>query len=157
MVTTGRYTFLALCICLGAGCSSSPPGKASSSTSTVLVTAASFATILPTTTTTTTTIAGDATPTTTGTSVLTPDEAHMVADCVKFIPIGAVTADQEATDLWDIADREVNRLTALCTDLLKSPATLASLSLKLKAFELAQEAATQSSGQASGSSTTTTG
>ena len=141
--------------CLIAGCSSSP-GKTSSSTSTVLVTAASFTTVIPTTTTTTTKPVTTVPDSSTG-PLLTPDDAHSVADCVKFIPIGAVMADKEATNLWDVVGRDADELTALCTDLLTtSPATLASLSLKLRAFEIAQEAATTTVASTSGQSTTTT-
>lgn len=131
----------ALLTCAGllVGCSSSP-SKPSSSASTVLVTASSFATIVATTTTSTTA------PVETSTSagpLLTPDDAHTVADCVKYIPIGAVIADDEATGLWDIVGHDYDELTPLCISLLTtSPATLASLSLKLAAFEITQAATT---------------
>jgi hypothetical protein len=86
--------------------------------------------------------------------LLTPEDAHTVADCVKFIPIGAVLADKEAADLWDLIARDAKELTGLCTSMLtSSPATLASLSLKLTAFEIAQEASTTTTVK---STTTTT-
>jgi len=139
--------------CAIAGCSSSP-SKSSSSTSTVLVTAASFTTVVPTTTSTTTTV--DTTPATSAGPLLTPEDAHLVADCVKFIPIGAVLADKEATDYWDVIGREADELTALCTTFLTtSPQTLDSLSLKLKAFEIAQEAATTTTAASTGATATT--
>ena len=143
--------------CLLAGCSSSP-NKTSSSTSTVLVTAASFTTVVPTTTSTTAPV--DTAPDTSNGPLLTPDDAHSVADCVKFIPIGAVMADDEATNLWDVVGRDADKLTELCTGFLTtSPQTLASLSLKLRAFEIAQEASTtttKSTNSTTAQSTTTT-
>jgi len=158
MASRTRTALLMVGACLLAGCSSSP-NKTSSSTSTVLVTAASFTTVVPTTTTSTTTPV-DTEPDTSNGPLLTPDDAHSVADCVKFIPIGAVMADDEATDLWDVVGRDADKLTELCTGFLTtSPATLASLSLKLRAFEIAQEASTTtagSTGSTTAQSTTTT-
>jgi hypothetical protein len=62
---------------------------------------------------------------------------------VKFIPIGAVISDAEATGLWDIVGHDYEQLTPLCISFLTtSPGTLASLSLKLTAFENAQAATT---------------
>jgi len=151
MATRTRTAVVMVCACLIAGCSSSPT-KTSSSTSTVLVTAASFTTVIPTTTTSSTTPV-ETIPSTSAGPLLTPEDAHSVADCVKFIPIGAVISDKEAADLWDLIGRESDQLTALCTSMLTtSPATLASLSLKLTAFEIAQEASTTTTAK----STTTT-
>lgn len=142
MATRAPTALLLISACTVAGCSSSP-SKSSSSVSTVLVTAASFTTVIPTTTSTTTPAA--TIPSTSAGPLLTPEDAHSVADCVKFIPIGAVIADAQATDLWDVIGRDADELTSLCTTLLTtSPATLASLSLKLVAFEIAQEASTTS-------------
>jgi len=155
MAARTRTALLVIGACLIAGCSSSP-NKTSSSTSTVLVTAASFTTVIPTTTTSSTTPV-DTEPDSSSGPLLTPDDAHSVADCVKFIPIGAVMADKEATNLWDVVGRDADELTGLCTDLLTtSPATLASLSLKLRAFEIAQEATTTTGKSTTGSTSEST-
>ena len=152
MATRTRTALVMIFGCLMVGCSSSPSKSSSASTSTVLVTAASFTTVIPTTTTSSTTPV-ETIPSTSAGPLLTPEDAHSVADCVKFIPIGAVMADKEATDLWDLVEREADELTGLCTSMLtSSPATLASLSLKLTAFEIAQEASTTTTAN----STTTT-
>ncbi len=97
---------------------------------------------------TSTTLLGDAggtstVPLTTSTlltaTTLTDADANSIADCVAYIPIGAVLADKQATDLWAIVGRDLTKLNALCTQLLaKSPSTIASLSLKLTAYAQSQ-------------------
>ncbi len=72
-------------------------------------------------------------------TTLTDANANSIADCVAYIPIGAVLADKQATDLWAIVGRDLTKLNALCTQLLaKSPSTIASLSLKLTAYAQSQ-------------------
>ncbi len=73
------------------------------------------------------------------TTTLTDTNANSIADCVTYIPIGAVLADKEATNLWDIVGRDVTKLDDLCTKFLStSPGTIASLSLKLVAYAQSQ-------------------
>ena len=73
------------------------------------------------------------------TTTLTDTNANSIAACVTYIPIGAVLADKEATNLWDIVGRDVTKLDDLCTKFLStSPGTIASLSLKLVAYAQSQ-------------------
>ena len=102
--------------------------NATSASSTTLLGAAGGTSTVPLTTSTLLTA-----------TTLTDANANSIADCVAYIPIGAVLADKQATDLWAIVGRDLTKLNALCTQLLtKSPSTIASLSLKLTAYAQSQ-------------------
>ena len=146
VMVTGRIAVVVACLGLtAAACASDKNGASNAATTTINPSAASYTTNYVTTTSTL--VPGSTTSSFSGTAnegstpvVLSVEDAHLVADCVQYIPIGAVLADKEASDLFAVIGMDLTKLNELCAGLLhNSLATLNSLSLKLTAYEIGQE------------------
>ncbi|MCU1367804.1 MAG: hypothetical protein JWN39_3443 [Ilumatobacteraceae bacterium] len=117
--------FAASALLFGACSSNQTAGEAPSSTTAVAITTPRSAATTTAAPATTTTVDGSS-----------PEK--LIADCIEFIPIGAILGQSKAADLWNFVGQDASKLRDLCSSLIVSePSTLDVLSSQLAAYRAA--------------------